>query len=201
MAGPSLFAQQGCNTVFDQKVSMSDRQKIRSKSIIVHSQTSLSYQFVLQVDDDGIILEVTSTDEHPLEKGNTKIMLISTSGEKRLYDFISTAEQIKVGNRKGYQNSIQLNMENLKWLAVNKVRTLRLVDMTVSKMYVRPVSSTRQEELKNTAYCLTQVINQDLLPYKEVNVTIAGAKKSGPVASSRGGRSPRRTPRKTTLRH
>lgn len=166
------FAFSQCSTAFSKNIKHGNMHSLATKSQFLVTRSDFDYSIQFQNSEDGITAIISTTAHvasliRPLEKDD-KVMFISSSGVKKTYNFISDGEKTTIKNRAAYVNMLQLNMDELKWLANNVISQIRLVIMVEKKMYPYSLGGTRQVELKNTLKCFLGELDPTKVKDREV---------------------------------
>ena len=143
-----LKAQVNCSSKF----SRQDIQATETKPLTISSTMDYEYEIYFQVTDAGIYLTITSTDIHPFEKENTRIQFVTEDNEKFVLNFINDNKKTTLRSRDANYNTLLLNFTVLELFATKGMVSLRVVNMTQNRLYVRSI--LKVAELKELAGCV-----------------------------------------------
>ena len=134
-------------------------------SIVTKSQTSVqtdrillvrrgnySYSLRFASQDGNILAFLISENGVKLTKGN-QLFLMATDRSRRAFTFGVFQSLASPNKNSMKEHWMEMDPEDIIWLASNNISTIYLKDNAVNKMYKFTVAQPKQEALKKLAFC------------------------------------------------
>ncbi len=150
-----------CSDAYVTNDAIQKRIILRDVVLFISLKDNFDYRCAFKYENGMLLAEITTADRFPLEKGQVKIMFLSATGEKKVFDFVEyMSDQISIQGQPGYRNSLLLNIESLDWIVQNDIQSFRVIDMLEQKMYPYAISPVRSQELREAAACMLKRVKE-----------------------------------------
>jgi len=152
-----------CEDAFSQNNQKNNYSLLTTKACDLSSDKGIHISVQFNKSNEGISATVAIVGDslilmRPI-KGNDKLMFISSTGERKAYEFINENKYTITHNQlPKYSNVAKLDLKTINWLSENIILQIRFVNFQEMKMYPYFLNEEQQKELKNISNCFFKAL-------------------------------------------
>ena len=180
VAGTSVSSYGQCSSVIKEETTFGDIQIVKTNWQYLVLRGGYSYGLELVHNEKGIKGIFTSKGGVSLEQGND-IMFLSSSGVRKIYKFVDFGEMDTESGQPVYTNTLELDIEAIRWFATNTMATIYIRNNTTLQMRKFSVNPDRKNEFQNFASCFLRAMSKGKINSTKVIASPTGpSKKTSP---------------------